>query len=346
VSGRLFLAIALACAGLNAARAQPVADFYRGKTIEVAVGAAVVGGYDLAARTLANHVGRHIPGNPRLIVRNMPGATGLIMTNYLYNVARRDGSVIGMPTSNVPLEPRLKLLSTDGSAAKFDLARFSWIGTTLQEPQVTWVWHTAPARSVDDLKTNTIVMGATANSADNFVLPMLANALVGTRMQVLTGYVGQNEIDLAVERGEVQGNNTGLSNLTAARAGWVRDRKVRILLQYGNERLAALPDVPTVAELTASEIDREVLRFYALKFTMTRPLMIPPDVPAERVAALQQAFAATMQDGAYLEEARRIGVDTNWLGAADIAHGVRQIQETPQPVIDRLRELLARAGAK
>jgi hypothetical protein len=132
---------------------------------------------------------------------------------------------------------------------------------------------------VDDLKTNTIVMGATANSADNFVLPMLANALIGTRMQVLTGYVGQNEIDLAVERGEVQGNNTGLSNLTAGRADWVRDNKVRILLQYGDERLAVLKDVPTVAELTASDADREMLRFYALKFTMTRPLMIPPDVP-------------------------------------------------------------------
>jgi tripartite-type tricarboxylate transporter receptor subunit TctC len=329
-----------------AVHAQPVADFYRGKIMEVAVGAAVAGGYDIAARTLANHMARHIPGNPRLIVRNMPGATGLIMTNYLYNVAKRDGTVIGMPTSNVPLEPRLKLLSSDGSAAKFDLARFSWIGTTLQEPQVTWVWHTAPARSVDDLKTTAIRMGATANSADNFVLPMLANAPIGTRMQVLTGYVGQNEIDLAVERGEVQGNNTGLSNLTAARADWVRDGKVRILLQYGNARLPALPEVPTVAELTASEIDRAVLRFYALKFTMTRPLMIPPDVPAERVTALQQAFAATMQDAAYLDEARRIGLDTNWLGAADIVRGVRQIQETPQPVIDRLRELLARAGGK
>ena len=171
----------------------------------------------------------------------MPGATGLIGTNYLYNVAKRDGTAIGMPTSNVPLEPRLKLLSTDGSAVKFDLARFSWIGTPLQEPQVTWVWHTAPAQNVDDLKAHTIVMGATANSADNYVLPMLANALLGTRMKALTGYVGQNEIDIAAERGEVQGNNTGLSNLTVSRADWVRDSKVRILLQCGNERLPVLP---------------------------------------------------------------------------------------------------------
>jgi len=328
------------------ALAQPAADFYRGKTVEIVVGAAAAGGYDLASRTLANHMGRHIPGNPKLIVRNMPGATGLIMTNYLYNVAKRDGTVIGMPTSNVPLEPRLKLLSTDGSAVKFDLARFSWIGTTLQEPQVTWVWHTAPARSVADLRTNVIVMGATANSADNYVLPMLANALLGTRMQALTGYIGQNEIDLAVERGEVQGNNTSLSNLTVSRADWVRDNKIRILLQYGNERLAAIKDVPTVAELTTSDLDRDVLHFYALKFTMTRPLLVPPEVPAERVAALQSAFEATMKDSQYLDEARRIGLDTNWLGAEAIGRQARQIQETPQAVVDRLRELLARAGAR
>ncbi len=328
------------------AHAQSVADFYRGKTLEIAVGAASAGGYDLASRTLANHMGRHIPGNPKLIIKNMPGATGLIGTNYLYNAAKRDGSVIGMPTSNVPLEPRLKLLSPNGTGVKFDLSKFSWIGTTMQEPQVTWVWHTAPAKNVEDLKTNTIVMGATANSADNYVLPMLANALIGTRMQVLTGYIGQNEIDLAAERGEVQGNNTGLSNLTAARADWVRDGKVRILLQYGNERLPVLKDVPTVAELTKSDVDREMLRFYAIKFTMTRPLIIPPDVPADRVAALQRAFADTMKDPQYLEECKRIGLDTNWLGSEDMAQRVRQIMETPQPVVDRLRDLLTHTSAK
>ena len=144
---------------LTAARAETVADFYRGKTIELAIAGAPAGGYDVAARTLANHFSRHIPGNPTVIVKNMPGAAGLVVTNYLYNVAKRDGTVIGMPTSNVPIEPRLKLLSPDGSNVKFDLANFSWIGTPLQEPQVTWVWHTAPAASVDDLKANIILMG-------------------------------------------------------------------------------------------------------------------------------------------------------------------------------------------
>jgi tripartite-type tricarboxylate transporter receptor subunit TctC len=342
----LAAALAAAATAQAAATADPVADFYRGKSIELVIGAAPGGGYDLAGRTLANHMSRHIPGNPALTVRNMPGATGLIMTNYLYGLAKREGTVIGMPTSNIPLEPRLKLVSPDGGNVKFDLSKFSWIGTPLQEPQVTWVWHTAPAMSISDLKTHAILMGATTASADNAILPQIVNQLLGTRMQVFAGYIGQNEINLAVERGELQGNNTGLSNLTVNKADWLRDDKVRILLQFGTERLDVLKDVPTVMELAASEADRALLRFYGLKFNMARPLLVPPDVPAERTAALQAAFEATMQDPQYLGEARRIGLDTNWLGANDMAEKVRQIEATPQPVVDRLRELLARAGTK
>jgi tripartite-type tricarboxylate transporter receptor subunit TctC len=342
---------AIACAlALGAttptAQAQPVADFYRGKTIEFLIGAAAAGGYDVVGPLLANHMPRHIPGNPAIIVRNVPGATGLIMTNSLYNVARRDGTAMGMPTSNVPIEPRLKLISPDGSNIKFDVGRMSWIGTPLQEPQVTWLWHAAPAKSVDDLKTTVILMGATTPSADNSILPHLANALVGTRMQVVTGYQGQNEINIAAERGEVQGNNTGLSNLVVNKADWLRDNKVRILIQYGTERLAALRDVPTVSELASTDADRAMLRFYALKFNMARPVVLPPDVPADRVAALQAAFEATMKDPAYLEEARKIRLDTNWLGSRELTEQVRLVQETPQAVVDRLRDLLARAGVK
>jgi tripartite-type tricarboxylate transporter receptor subunit TctC len=323
------------------AQAQSVADFYRGKSIELLIGGAVGGGYDLAGRTLANHIGRHIPGQPTLVVRNLPGATSLIMTNQLYNVSKRDGTVIGMPTSNIPLEPRLKLISPDGANVKFDIERFNWIGTPVQEPQVTWVWHTAPARNVDDLRTHPIRMGATTASADNSVLPSIVNQVLATRMQVVTGYIGQNEINLAVERGEVQGNNTGLSNITVNKSDWLRDGKVRILLQFGAERLAALPDVPTALELAAAEADRALLRFYAVKFNMARPLFAPPDVPADRLAALRAAFDATMKDPQYLEEARRIGLDVNPLGGEGIAALIREVQATPQPVVDRLRELLA-----
>ena len=344
----MFNATILTCIALQTApvHAQSVADFYRGKSIELLVGAAAGGGYDVAARLIANHMVRHILGNPAIVVRNMPGATGLIMTNHLYNVAKRDGTVIGMPTSNVPIEPRLRLLSPDGKSVKFDIARFGWIGTPLQEPQVTWVWHTAPAKSVDDLKKTTILMGATTATADNYILPMLVNQIAGTRMKPVPGYQGQNEINIAAERGEVQGNNTGLSNLTVNRADWLRDGKVRILIQYGTERLAIIKDVPTAMELAPNEGDRAVLRTYAAKFAMARPLAVIADDAPERVAALQAAFATTMKDAQYLADAKKIGLDTNWIGGRELAELVRQVQATPQPVVERLRELLARAATK
>jgi tripartite-type tricarboxylate transporter receptor subunit TctC len=340
------LGAALIFAMPEAARSDSVEEFYRGKTIELLIGAAAGGGYDLAGRTVANHMGRHIPGNPTIIVRNMPGATALIMTNHLYNVAKRDGTVIGMPTSNIPLEPRLRLLSPEGTQVRFDVDRFNWIGTPVQEPQVTWVWHTAPAQSFEDLRKSAVRMGATTSSADNYILPLIVNRLLATRMQVFAGYQGQNEINFAVERGEVQGNNTGLSNITVNKADWLRDGKVRVLLQFGTERLPDFPNVPTAIELAAAEADRALLRFYAVKFNMARPLVAPPDVPPERVAALRAAFDAAMKDPQYLEDARRIGLDVNPLGGGEITKLVQQVQATPQDVVDRLRELIASARTR
>ena len=188
-------------------------------------------------------------------------------------------------------------------------------------------------------------MGATTATADNFILPMLVNQIAGTRMKPVTGYQGQNEINIAAERGEVQGNNTGLSNLTVNRADWLRDGKVRILIQYGTERLPVIKDVPTAMELAPSDADRAVLRTYAAKFAMARPLAVVTDA-ADRIAALQAAFAATMQDAQYLSDAKKVGLDTNWIGGRELTDMARQVDATPQPVVDRLRELLARSVVK
>jgi tripartite-type tricarboxylate transporter receptor subunit TctC len=284
-------------------------------------------------------MGRHIPGNPAIIVRNMPGATSLIMTNQLYNRSPRDGTVMGMPNNNVPLEPRLKLLAAAGNVA-FDVGRFSWIGTPVQEPHVLWVWHTAPATSFADLKTNKIVMGATAASADNSTLSLLMNQTLGTRMEIVTGYQGQNEINLAVERGEVQGNTTGLTNLIVTKADWIKQGKIRMLVQFGSERAAEIADVPTVLELATSQDDRAIWQLFTSKFKMARPLALPPDVPRERVTALRDAFDATMKDPLFLDEARKIGLELNPLGGEAIDGLIAQIQATPESVIERLRKLL------
>ena len=320
--------------------ADPVADFYRGKTVEMIIGAAAGGGYDIAGRAVARHLGRHIPGQPALIVRNMPGATSLIMTNALYNRSPRDGTVMGMPNNTIPLEPRLKLLAAAGNVA-FDVNRFNWIGTPVQEPQVFWVWHTAPAKSFADLKTGKIIMGATAASADNYMLSHLMNQTLGTRMEFVTGYQGQSEINLAVERGEVQGNTTGLTNLVVTKADWIRQGRIRMLVQFGGERVAEIKEVPAVVELAASEDDREIWRFFTSKFKMARPLALPPEVPAERVRALQDAFDATMRDPQFLEEAKQIGLQIDPLGGEAIGRLIAQMQATPEALVERLRRLLA-----
>jgi len=322
------------------AAADPVADFYRGKTVEMIIGAAAGGGYDIAGRAVARHLGRHIPGQPALIVRNMPGATSLIMTNALYNRSPRDGTVMGMPNNTIPLEPRLKLLAAAGNVA-FDVSRFSWIGTPVQEPQVFWVWHTAPAKSFADLKTGKIIMGATAASADNYMLSHLMNQTLGTRMEFVTGYQGQSEINLAVERGEVQGNTTGLTNLVVTKADWIRQGRIRMLVQFGGERVAEIKEVPAVVELAASEDDRAIWRFFTSKFKMARPLALPPEVPAERVKALQDAFDATMRDPQFLEEAKQIGLQIDPLGGEAIGRLIAQMQATPEALVERLRRLLA-----
>ena len=320
--------------------ADPVADFYRGKTVEMIIGAAAGGGYDIAGRAVARHLGRHIPGQPAVIVRNMPGATSLIMTNALYNRSPRDGTVMGMPNNTIPLEPRLKLLAAAGNVA-FDVNRFNWIGTPVQEPQVFWVWHTAPAKSLADLKTGKIIMGATAASADNYMLSHLMNQTLGTRMEFVTGYQGQSEINLAVERGEIQGNTTGLTNLVVTKADWIRQGRIRMLVQFGGERVAEIKEVPAVVELAASEDDREIWRFFTSKFKMARPLALPPEVPAERVRALQDAFDATMRDPQFLEEAKQIGLQIDPLGGEAIGRLIAQMQATPEALVERLRRLLA-----
>jgi tripartite-type tricarboxylate transporter receptor subunit TctC len=338
-----WIVIALALALMpTIASADPVEDFYRGKTVELIIGAAAGGGYDLPGRVIARHMGRHIPGNPGMIVRNMPGATSVPMTNFLYNRAARDGTVIGMPNNTIPLEPQLKLLSTAGAVA-FDVGRFSWIGTPVQEPNVFWVWHTAPAKTFADLKTMKIVMGATAVTADNYLLSYLMNQVFGTRMTFVTGYQGQNDINLAAERGEVQGNTTGLTNVLVNKGDWYREGKTRILLQFGTERAPEIKDIPAVVEFAASDDDRAIWRFFTMKFRMARPIAAPPDVPAERVKALQQAFDATMKDPLFLAEAKQIGLEINPLSGEEMAARIREMQTTPQAVVDRLRGLLVTA---
>lgn len=295
-SALLTACVAAAALSAGSASADPIADFYKGKSITHIVGAGAGGAYDLVSRTVVGYMGKHIPGAPNFIVTNMAGASSLTMMNYLTNPARKDGTVMGMTNPNIALERPLKMLSKGGGRALFDVSKLQWIGSPLQQPHVLWVWHTAPAKTFDDLKTSKVILGSTAVGGDNYTLPLILTRLMGAKFDIVTGYEGQNDIFIATERGEVQGNSAILPNLTSARPDWFRDGKVRVLVQFGAERMRQLPDVPTAVELAATQDDKDMLLFYARKFSMAYPFVMAPEVPADRVAAMRAAFDATMKD--------------------------------------------------
>lgn len=333
------LALSLVLGALPS-KADEVEDFYKGKNVQIIVGAAAGGAYDLVSRTVANHMGRYVPGNPKFIVSNMPGASSLPMMNNLTNAAKRDGTVMGMTNSNIALEKPLKMLSKGGGHIAFDVKKLNWIGSPLQQPHVLWVWHTAPVKTAEDLKTVETLIGSTGAGGDNYMAPLLMNKIVGTKMKIISGYEGQNDIFIAAERGEIHGNSAVFPNLTAAKPDWFRDGKIRVLVQFGASRQKALPDVPTAVELAQNEEDKKMLRFYALKFSMSYPLVMAPDVPAERVAAMRKAFDETMQDPAFLAEAGRLGLDIDPFTGVQMTQLIDELDRAPKEIVDRVAAII------
>ena len=319
--------------------AQTPAEFFRGKTVHLIVGAAAGAAYDFAGRAVAAHMGRHIPGNPNIVVENMPGAAGIPMMNHLYNRAARDGTVFGVPLNGIVLEPRLKALSREGGAVMFDLSKMSWIGTPAQQPQSIIVWKDAPFHSLKDLQTKEAIFGTTSSGTDSNVMPLLLNQLTGAKIKVVAGYKGVTDIFHAIEQGELQGASVLLSSFLG-KPDWVRDRKARLLLHFGTDRIRGIEDVPTAIELTPDDEAKMMLRVYATKFKTTYPFVLPPGVPEDRVRALREGFDATMKDPAMIAEAKRFGIDIDPLGGDAIAQLMRDIDAVPQPVIDRLRKLI------
>ena len=331
--------LALAATAASAAAQDEVTEFYKGKTVKLIVGAAAGAAYDFVGRAIAPHYGRYIPGNPTVIVENVPGAAGIIMMNQLYNRAPRDGTAMGMPLSGIMHETRLKALSRDGSNVHFDLARMSFVGTPAQQPQGFVIWHRLPYQTFADIKGKALTFGTTAPGTDSNVLPNLTNQLLGTQIKVISGYKGVNDIFFAIENGELQGASVLLSSLLG-KADWVRERKARMLVHFATERIAVMPGVPTAVELAETEDAKLMLRTYGAKYKVTYPIMLPPEVPAARIATLRRAFDALVKDPQFIADCKRVGVDVEPLSGEAIARIVAEIDAVPQPVIDRLRKLM------
>ena len=320
------------CAGTPALAQQDVADFYKGKTVNIVVGVGVGSGYDINARALARHLSAHIPGNPSVIVQNQPGAGSLIMTNQLYARGPFDGTVIGASFNGLPTTP---LLQPTGS--RFEATKLNWIGSTNRETQAMYVWHTAPIVTLDDLYTKEMIVGAQAPGSTQYDYPALARELFGMKFKIITGYEATPKIHLAMERGEVHGTWANWSTLKAINQNWIDEKKVRILSQWALRKNPEMGDVPLFLDVAKSEADKQALALALGRLEFGRPFFMPPNVPAARVAAVRRAFDATMKDKAFIDEADKLKIEVDPLSGEQVAALVEQLYKTPPQTVARVR---------
>jgi tripartite-type tricarboxylate transporter receptor subunit TctC len=319
------LLILLAANAVSPARAD---DYFSGKEINLYVGSSPGGPYDAYARLLARHLGRHIPGHPGVVVQNMPGASGRRLMGFIYNVAPRDGTAIATAQRALAFDPLM------GVDSRFDPDKVTWIGSANNETNVCMVWHSSPIRTLDDVKTRDMVVGTSGPSSTDAIYPNVMNALFGTRFRVVGGYQAAAESNVAMERGEIDGR-CGITwdTLVSLNADWLRDKKIRLLVQFALERSSDLPDVPSVFDLARTDEERQILALWAAPNKMGRPFFAPPGMAPDRVDLLRRAFDAALQDPALLAEAGRMQLAIAGITGEQVQALIRQLYATPKDVV-------------
>jgi tripartite-type tricarboxylate transporter receptor subunit TctC len=319
------------------AMAQSVADFYRGKQVVLIVGAASGGGYDAQGRLLARHMGKHIPGNPTVIVQNMPGAGSLQATNYLYNIAAKDGTVFGLVQRDM-----LIARSMNPEGARFEVDKFNWVGNLASEIGIVVAWHTSPIKTADDLFKTEMIIGGTGPTIDTETSARLMNTLIGTKFRIISGYTGTTEVLLAMERGEVMGlGDWSLSNIRSRNAQMLKDGKIRLLMQITSKQVADLPDVPLALDYVKNPEDRQVMETFLSQKAVARPVIAPPGIPAERIKALRAAFMATAADPEFIQDADKSRIEVSPTSAEEVERVIDYIGKVPPKVMQRLKEAIA-----
>jgi tripartite-type tricarboxylate transporter receptor subunit TctC len=311
---------------------EDVAEFYKGKTVRLIVGIGVGSGYDVNARVLARHLGKHIPGNPNIIVQNQPGAGSLTMTNQMYAAGPFDGTVIGASFNGLPTAP---LLQPNG--VRFDSAKINWVGSTNRETQTMYVWHTAPMQSLADLKTKEMIVGAQAPGSTQYDYPMLGKALFDLKFKPVTGYKSTSDINLAMERGEVHGTLANWSTVKTLNLKQYQDKLIRILVVWGAREHPELKGIPLITSLAKTPDQRQALQLALARLEFGRPFFMPPNVPAARVAAIRHAFDATMKDKEYLAEADKLKLEIDPMSGDELARMLEEMAKTPADVVARVR---------
>ena len=313
-----------------------VADFYRGKTVRVLIGFGPGGSSSFYGEILARYMGRHMPGNPTVITQHMPGAGGLTAANYVNSRSPRDGTEFAITSRNAVFEPLL-----GNKNANFDALKFNWIGNANIENSVCISWHTAPVKQAKDLLTTEYIGGGTGSDSLEVSMPKVLNQILGAKMKVITGYPSSVDILLAMEKGEVQGFcGIGWTYIKLRKGDWLASHKINILFQMALNKHPDLPDVPLAQDLAGKPEDRALIDFLLSPQDMGRPFFAPPDVPAERVAALRDAFAKTLKDPDFIREADKAGIEVQFTSGEDVHRLLERIHKSPPQLVERAISVL------
>ena len=321
---------------VNAARlaeAQEVSGPYTGKNVTMTISYGPGGGYDIYGRLVARYLGGHLPGGPNVVVKNMAAAGGVVGANYLYNVAQRDGTEIGMINQNAALG---QVIGTAG--VKYDAREFTWVGRITSGIETFYAWHTSLVKTIAQAKTYQIVAGGTGPTSSSEIMPRVMNELIGTKFKTVSGYPDGESVALALQRGEVDAYVTVWSVVKARNADWLRDKKISVLVQFGLERHADLTDVPTLLELATNDEDRHVIALFGSGDTVGRAIVAPPLLPADRATILRTGFEATMKDIKLIDEANRAGIDLDFMSG-------EKLQEAIASAFDVSPAVVAKAAA-
>ena len=316
--------------------AQSPAEFYKGKNVDLFVGYSAGGGYDVYARMLARYMDKHIPGNPTIVVKNMPGAGSLALANHLYNAAPKDGTAFGIIGRGAAFDPLF-----GNKAAQFDAAKYNWIGSANNEVSVCVSWKTSGIKTIEELQQKELVVGGTGPSADTDQFPRIVNGVVGTKFKLISGYPGGNDISLAMERGEVQGRcGWSWSSVVATRKDWYDSKTINVLVQLSLEKHEDLPQVPLILDLAKTPEQKQILTLVFARQALGRPFVAPPDIPKDRVAALRKAFMDTMKDKEFLAEAEKTKLEITPISGEAVQKIVVDAYKTDPATVKKTAEML------
>ena len=334
---RVMVHVTLAvAAALLATPAVAQQNFFEGKTITIITSTGSGGSYDTTARLVARHMPRHIPGNPTMIVQNMPGGGNVIAANHVFTVAPRDGTVIATLHNALPLHQVL-----DGKGVRYDASKLNWLGSTGSENEVIFTWHTTGVTNIEQAKNKEVILGGTGAGSGIVIIPLAMNNLLGTKFKIVMGYKSSEDLNLAIQRGEVEARAFSMASIKGQRADWVKDKKINFIAQAGVHRDHELPNVPLLTELAKNDEQKQILALISSPPSLGRPFCTPPDLPPERLAILRKAFQDTLNDKAFLAEAEKLKLDIEPMSAEEVGQIVSDVVHASPDVVGKARAMMA-----